>query len=202
MMTAMMNASEDFNTQYKPVKALLIYQSGRKENKHEYASSDNENRQVYVESYDIGKRGNPINAHPLSMAEMVSLSMLFQRTQEMRSNYLKSKGLLPGKVLYINAQTNGFALWYTPPQEVDLFFVPGLKIPNAKAKIPALVWKATKDSLNIYAVKGKGKPNEKTPLYHAPFFNLYENGNVCMGTVNIEIDRFTYLEAFIGKWET
>ena len=74
----MMNVSEDFNTQYKPVKALLIYQSERNKDRHEYRNTDNENTQVYVESYDIGKQGNPINAHPLSMAEMVSLSMLFQ----------------------------------------------------------------------------------------------------------------------------
>jgi PRTRC genetic system protein B len=202
MITTMMNASEDFNTQYKPVKALLIYQSERNKNKHEYASSDNENNQVYVESYDIGKQGNPINAHPLSMAEMVSLSMLFQSTQEMWSNYLKSKGVLPNKILYINSQTNGFAVWYTPPQEVSLYFVPGLKIPNGNAKIPAMVWKATKDSLNVYAVKGKAKPTEKNTLYHAPFFNLYDSGNVCMGTVNIEIDRLTSLEDFMSKWET
>ena len=198
----MMNVSEDFNTQYKPIKALLIYQSERNKDKHEYRSTDNENTQVYVESYDIGKQGNPINAHPLSMAEMVSLSMLFQSTQELHSNYLKSKGLMPNKVLYINPQTNGFAVWYTPPQEASLYFVQGLKIPNGKAKIPGLVWKATKDSLNVYAVKGKAKPTEKTPLFHAPFFNLYDNGNVCMGTVNIEIDRFTSLEDFMTKWET
>lgn len=197
----MMNASEDFNTQYKPVKALLIYQFGRKENKHEYASSDNENRQVYVESYDIGKHGNPINAHPLSMAEMLSLSQLFQSTQELKSNYLKSKGVLPNNILYLNTQSNGFAVWYTPPQEVSLYFVQGLKIRNGKAKIPAMVWKATKDSLNVYAIKGKVKPTEKTALFHAPFFNLHDNGLVCMGTVNIQIDRFTALEEFISKWQ-
>jgi PRTRC genetic system protein B len=198
----MMNVSEDYNTQYKPIKALLIYQTERNTHKEEYAGSENDNQQIYVESYDIGKEGNPINAHPLSMAEMVSLSLLFQSTQELRSNYLKSKGVLPNKVLYLNAQTSGFAVWYTPPQEVSLYFVPGLKIPNGKAKIPALVWKATKDSLNVYAVKGKAKPNEKTPLCHAPFFNIHDNGNVCMGTVNIEIDRFTSLESFMSKWET
>jgi PRTRC genetic system protein B len=197
----MINVSEDFNTQYKPVKALLIYQSERKKDKHEYANSDNENTQIYVESYDIGKHGNPINAHPLSMAEMVSLSMLFQSTQDLRGNYLKSKGVLPGKILYINPQTNGFAVWHTPPQEVTLYFVPGLKIPNGKAKIPALIWKATKDSMNVYAVKGKAKPTEKTSLFHAPFFNLYDTGNVCMGTVNIQIDRYTSLEDFMSKWE-
>ncbi|MBS1527514.1 MAG: PRTRC system protein B [Bacteroidetes bacterium] len=197
----MMNASEDFNTQFKPVKALLIYQSDRKNDNNQYAGSDNENRQVYVESFDIDKQCNPINAHPLSMAEMVSLSLLFQSTQELRSNYLKSKGVLPNKVLYLNAQTNGFAVWYTPPQEVSLYFVPGLKIKNGKAKIPGMVWKATKESLNVYAIKGKVKPGDKTPLFHAPFFNLYDTGNVCMGTVNIQIDRLTSLEDFMTKWE-
>jgi len=197
----MLNASEDFNTQYMPVKALLIYQSGRKENKYEYASSDNENRQVYVESYDIGKFGNPINAHPLSMAEMVSLSQLFQSTKELKSNYLKSKGILPNNVLYLNTQTNGFAVWYTPPQTVSLYFVQGLKIPNGKAKIPTLIWKASKDSLNVYAIKGKSKPSEKANLFHAPFFNIHDNGNVCMGTINIQIDRFTSLEEFMLKWQ-
>lgn len=198
----MMNVSEDFNTQYKPFKALLIYRSERDKDRNEYASNETENTLVYVESYDIGKQGNPINAHPLSKAEMVSLSVLFQSTQELQSNYLKSKGLMPNKVLYLNPQTNGFAVWYTPPQEVSLNFVQGLKIPNAKAKIPSMVWKATKDSLNVYAIKGKVKPTEKSPLYHAPFFNLYETGNVCMGTVNIEIGRFTSLEEFMSKWET
>lgn len=196
----MTNVSKDFNRQYKPTKALLIYQLQQTDN-NGYSSREDNNNHVYVESYDIGRNGNPINAHPLSMQEMVSLSELFQSTQELKGNYLKSKGILPNKVLYINPGGNGFAVWYTPPQEVDLYFVQGLHIPNGKAQIPAMIWKATKDSLNVYAVKGKAKPTDKTTLYQAPFFNIYESGNVCMGTVNISIDRFTNLDEFMGKWE-
>jgi hypothetical protein len=39
-------------------------------------------------------------------------------------------------------------------------------------------------------------------LYHAPFFNLYENGNVCMGTVHVEIESSSCLEDFIRQWQS
>ncbi|NOW95994.1 PRTRC system protein B [Mucilaginibacter sp. SG564] len=194
----MTNISEQFNNQFAPVKALLIYQNQaiQKENYPTDSSAE-----VYVESYDIGKRGQPVNAHPLSIAEMVSLSKLFQSTEELKSNYLKPKGLLPANVLFLDPQAEGYVIWFTPPMAVDLFFVEGLQIPSGKAHIPAMVWKGSKNALNVYALKSKSKPNANTPLYHAPFFNIYENGNVCMGTVQIAIDRFTRLEDFISKWE-
>jgi len=196
----MINISENFNNQFAPVKALLIYQN-QLTVKDEYGYEADRSAQVYVESYDIGKRGQPINAHPLSVAELVSLSKLFQSTEELKSNYLKPKGLLPANVLFLDPQAEGYAIWYTPPMAADLFFVDGLKIPSGKACLPAMVWKADKNSLHIYALKGKSKPNADTTLYHAPFFNIYESGNVCMGTVQLTIDRFTRLEDFMSKWE-
>jgi PRTRC genetic system protein B len=197
----MTNISEQFNNQFAPLKALLIYQS-QLTVKDEYGYESDRNAQVYVESYDIGKHGQPINAHPLSMAEMVTFSKLFQATEELKSNYLKPKGLIPNHVLYLDTQSEGYAVWYTQPRQVPLFFVQDLQIPSGKAHIPAMVWKASKSSLSVYALKGKSKPNANTPLYHAPYFNIYEGGNVCMGTVEIAIDRFTRLEDFITKWET
>lgn len=196
----MKDISEDFNNQFAPIKALLIYQ-GQSTAKDQYGYEADRNQQVYVESYDIGKHSKPVNAHPLSLAEMVSLSKLFQSTEEIKTNYLKPKGLLPTNVLYLDAQTEGYALWYTPAMEAELAFVADLQIPAGKAHIPAMVWKAGKSSLNVYALKGKNKPTANTAMYHAPFFNIYENGNVCMGTVKIEIDRYTRLEDFITKWQ-
>lgn len=195
----MKNICEDFNRRYTPFKALLIYQATPSDN--DYTGDNEQDRQIYVESYDIGKQGFPVNAHPLSVAEMVNLGELLQTTQELQTNHFKSTGILPNKVLYINPHNSGFAVWYTPPQERDLFFVEGLNIPCGKAKIPAMIWKATKDSLNVYAIKGKSKPTEKTPLYHAPYFNVYDSGNVCMGTVRVDIDRFTTLDVLMDKWE-
>jgi len=194
----MKNVSQTFNEQYQPVKALLIYQSVEPE-------SDNYERQpteIYVESYDIGKQGNPINAHPLSIKEMVALSELLQATQELKNNFLQCRGVVPSKLIYVNTQHNGYAIWHTPPQEVSLFFTDSLGIPSGKAKIPAMLWKATKESVQVFAIKGKAKPTVKTPICYAPFFNLSQDGRVCMGTVNINIDRQTCLEDFMALWES
>jgi PRTRC genetic system protein B len=194
----MNNVSQQFNEQYTPVKALLIYQSVEQE-------SDNYERkptEIYVESYDIGKQGNPINAHPLSLKEMTSLSELLQTFTELQNTYLQCKGVIPQNLIYVNAQKNGYAIWYTPPQEIDLFFSDGLGIPSGRAKIPAVLWKATKERLQVFSLKGKAKPNADTPLYYAPLFNLSQDGSVCMGTVNVNIDRQTTLEQFMSQWES
>jgi PRTRC genetic system protein B len=194
----MNNVSHQFNEQYVPVKALLIYNSVVQDTDN-YERKETE---IYVESYDIGKYGNPINAHPLSIKEMDALSQLFQSSTELKNTCLHCKGIIPQRVIHINAQSNGYAIWYTPPKEVNLFFTDNLSIPSGRTKIPALLWKATKDRLQVFSLKGKAKPNINTPLYYAPLFNLSSDGSVCMGTVNINIDRQTYLEYFISQWET
>lgn len=194
----MNNVSQQFNEQYRPIKALLIYKS----TEHISDTHEREGNELYVESYDIGKNGNPINAHPLSVKEMMALSELMQSTQELKNNYLQCKGVLPNKLIYVNGQNNGYAVWYTPPQEVGLYFNETLSIPSGKAKISALLWKATKESLYVFALKGKAKPHADTLLYYAPFFNLAQDGRVCMGTVNIQIDRQTHLEHFMAQWES
>ena len=37
-------------------------------------------------------------------------------------------------------------------------------------------------------------------MHYAPFFNVYENGNVCMVTVNIFIQYSASVEEFIQAW--
>jgi PRTRC genetic system protein B len=195
----MKNITEQFNNRLCPVKALLIYQQ---QGTGETARQDDIEPEIYVESYDIGRHGQPINAHPLSVKEMQELAKVLQSAQEINGSYLKSRGLLSPKVLFINPQVNGSAVWFTQPMEVTLFFTEPLGIPSGKAKIPALVWKADSEKLTLYAIKGKAKPNENTALYHAPFFNIYGNGGVCMGTVNINTGQLTSLEDFMAGWET
>jgi PRTRC genetic system protein B len=194
----MNNVSQQFNEQYLPVQALLIYQSAEQESDN-YEPKPTE---IYVESYDIGKHGNPINAHPLSLKEMGALSELLQATQELQNNYLQCRGVIPPNLIHVNNQNSGYAVWYTPPQAVDLFFTDSLGIASGKTKIPAMLWKATKERLQVFALKGKTKPNVDTPLYYVPLFNLSQDGSVCMGTVNINIDRQTCLEQFMLQWES
>jgi PRTRC genetic system protein B len=185
----MNNITTKFDDVYLPVKALVIYQNQQPEG------------EVYIEAYDMDGRGCPINAHPLDVQESAVLARALDSSEELQREFLKPKKLLSDNILYINPSYDGCVIWYTPAREVDLFFVPELGIPTGKAKVPALLWKADKERLHIYALKTSKKPNEKTQLHYAPFFNIYEDGEVCMGTVNIEIASKTCLEDFISRWE-
>ena len=186
----MENITGLFQNVYLPHKALLFYRSIK------------EDGSVYVEAYDSDEKGFLINAHPLSLSESEALADTLHDSAELKKDFLKSKGLLPENVLYINAGKNGYAIWYTQAQTVPLFFQEDLGVPNGKAHVPALIWKASKKELSIYAIVDETNPTEKTLLYYAPFFNIYKNGRVCMGTVDIDIDSKCCLEEFIALWES
>jgi PRTRC genetic system protein B len=196
----MKNITQQFNSGFEPFKALLIYRYDKAEEINQF-QMDEKRTEIYVESFDIGSNGKPINAHPLNEKEMSALSELLQTTQEVKNGYLKSKGLLPANVLYVNQHANGYAVWYTPPQEANLFFVDGLNIPSGKFHVPPMLWKANADHLSVYGLTGKTKPNMNTKLCHAPYLNIYGSGQVCMGTVQIDIGKSTCLEEFMKTWE-
>lgn len=178
------------NDIYLPQKALIIYK--------QVSGEDND---LYIESYDMDETGKPINAHPLSVEECNALFQAFDTSNERDRGFLISKGLLPEKLLYLYPSKQGHAIWYTPPQQVKLLFKDSLTIPCGLAHIPAMVWKADGEYLQVFAIKGRKKPVSDTPLYHAPYFNLYEDGKVCMGTVDINIEKNCCLEDFMSLWE-
>jgi len=132
------------NDIYLPVKALIIFKNEK-------------NSGYYVESYDMDNNGCPINAHPLSVLEAHDLAETLDSSPEAKQAHLMSKGLLPDNVLFINSNRDGFVIWFTPPMEVNLFFRTDLSIPDGTAKIPAMVWKASKKSLQVYALKDRKK---------------------------------------------
>ncbi|OXA99150.1 PRTRC system protein B [Flavobacterium oncorhynchi] len=177
-----------FGTLYYPKSALVFYQ----------ARTDND---VYVEHFDMDKNGNPVNAHPLTEREANALAKSLQTERVVDKAFLSPKGIVPTNILHFNPSENGKVLWYSKAQEKELFFVKTLGIPSAKAKIPTLLWHADKQHLYLFALANNGRPKEQSFLYHAPFFNVYENGNVCMGTVDVNIKKSTSLEEFISAWE-
>lgn len=186
---AMKDITTSLGTLYSPVKAFVVYQKNSAE------------KSIYVEAYDMDKNGCPINAHPLSLRESTQLAGALDTSEELTRRFLKPSGLLPKKVVYLNPEQGGCAIWYTPAQKVDLFFVEGLGITNGKASVPPLLWKASKNTLHIYAMDTDTQINEQTALYHAPFFNVYKDGKVCLGTVSVNIQADCLLEEFIYLWE-
>lgn len=184
----MKNITDKLEAIYLPKKALVIYESA------------NEREGVYVEAYDMDKRGNPVNAHPLSVQETIALADCLNSAREVRTDYLGCEGLLPERLLHVNTY-RGCAVWHTPPQQVNLLFTENLGIPCGMAAVPALLWKADRNKLSLFALNTKGKPKAETTLYRAPFFNVYEDGEVCMGTVDTDFTDTENITEFMERWE-
>lgn len=178
-----------FGTLYHPKSALVFYET------------KGANTDVYVEHFDMDKNGNPINAHPLTEREAKVLARALQTEKDKDKAFLKSNGILPTNILHINPSEKGTVLWYTKTQRRQLYFVDGLDIPNGLAYVPPMIWFASKNSLSVFALASARRPTEKTPLYFSPFFNSYEDGKVCMGTVSIEIKNSVSVEDFVKVWE-
>jgi PRTRC genetic system protein B len=174
---------------YHPAAAIVVF-------KQEDSDID-----LYLEHYDMDESGCPVNPRPLTVKEAQGLSKALDTRKAAAKAFLKPKGLLPSNVLHINPAENGSVIWYTKPQARKLYFTESLGLSPQELPLPALVWAADKTRLFIYALKGKSKPRLNTPLYSAPFFNLYRKGNVCMGSVDVRISQSATLEDFTAAWE-
>ncbi|QIH34521.1 PRTRC system protein B [Sphingobacterium sp. DR205] len=182
--------TQDFENLYYPICALVVYQTKGIET------------DVYVEHFDMDANGNPVNAHPLTVREADSLAKSLRIEQEKESAFLKPKTILPSNVLSLDPNTEkGTVIWHTKAQVRDLFFIESLGIPNGKAYVPPMLWKASKSSLTVFALKSNRRPTLKSKLQHAPFFNVYEDGKVCLGTIKIDIKNSTSVEEFLQAWE-
>jgi len=188
----MKDITQNFGTLYHPTNALVFYQN------------DERNIETYVEHFDMDKNGNPINAHPLTEreAETLAKALIVKTQKEKNQDFLKPKGILPTNILQINPNIeNGSVIWYTKSMIRKFYFTENLEIPNGMAEVPAMLWFANKRSLKIFALSSNRRPTEKTHLFYAPFFNVYVDGNVCMGTVDVNIQNTNSLEEFTTKWE-
>lgn len=182
--------TQDFDSLYYPICALVVYQEKGNE------------PDVYIEHFDMDAYGNPINAHPLTVREADNLAKSLMVEQEKESAFLKPKSILPSNVLSLDPSTeNGTVIWHTKSQKRELFFVDSLGIPNGKAYVPPMLWKASKSSLTVFALKSNRRPTLNTQLYHCPFFNIYADGKVCLGTIKVSIKKSASVEEFIQEWE-
>lgn len=174
---------------YFPTNAILIYQN-----------NSEKGNDYYLEVFDILNNGRPANGRPLSEKEANDLGIMLQISNRQQKNHLQPTSLLPENILHLDYK-KGEVVWYTPASKRRLLFTEELEIPDGNACIPAMVWKADLQTLHVYALKEKERPTEKTKLFLAPFFNIYDDGKLCTGTIDIDFSDVHSLEDFIQTWE-
>jgi PRTRC genetic system protein B len=95
-----------------------------------------------------------------------------------------SRSLAPENLLCCEA---GRLIWWTPSARRLIFFDTGNKkfdneVGGKEVLHPALLFVAEERTLFVFALKSNARPNGKTPLFAAPYFNLYERGAMCAGS--------------------
>ena len=112
----------------------------------------------------------------------------------------------PGVILHELAHTfnktwpghdRGMMAWWRPAQTRHLYFHKSTNIPSGPAPVPAMLFMVQRRGLSVWALDVKERPEPKTRLYHAPFFNTMRDG-VCLGNMRLPS---TATPADIEKWE-
>jgi len=151
-----------------------------------------------VEHFTINKQGIPCNAHPLSVQEANRLARSLEIADE--KNFLTPKSMLGTEILSFDP-IKSKVIWYTKAQVRQLYFTSNLGLNDGSAFAPPMLWIADRQSLYVFALLSNRRPVLNTEIYHAPFFNIYESGNVCMGTVDINLQGIDTVEEFTRTWE-
>lgn len=106
--------------------------------------------------------------------------------------------LLPAHLLGKGAD---HLVWYRPAMKKNQWFdCAQLGKVTALLPIPATVWLAQplQGELYVFALRNDDRPDRTTKLFQAPFFNVWDNGRVCIGNAM----KPTGPEALIPeKWE-
>jgi PRTRC genetic system protein B len=113
---------------------------------------------------------------PLELDALTALTQLMIGEQ--------STDFIPVELLSLGPDS---MVWYVPPGRRTLYFnAPNsVGICNAKVELPMMVFAVKGSEMFLYTCKGKDRPTPETPLLTAPFFNVWGQGNLCIGSAKI-----------------
>ena len=113
-------------------------------------------------------------------------------------------GEIPDNLLYCDTRKGMETyVWYNPPQTRTRLFDKSLGLENGKYKVPGTLYVVKNNELSVFCFKGK-KPSQHDVLLGVPYFNVYQNGKVCMGSsvaVIPDTDKLSY-DSILNAWES
>ena len=187
-----MNAmTELLTSSYKPVVAITVFRATNE------VSGQGE---YYLESHDITEEGQVMAGKPLQVQTLTDMVDVFF---DERKNQAVVKGILTENILgYANLPGGNYRLvWYRPEELRVVHFTAQHKIPTTKCCVPATVYVADRNSLDVYALKSNTRPKENTKLMHAPYFNVADDGGVCLGSAKVDKPKELTYSNLMKYWE-
>jgi PRTRC genetic system protein B len=162
-------------------KAILLYEGGG----HSYAT-------VHDAVFD------GVNKQSIGTGRPVDIAMLGTLVDALGRN-ASVGGFLPSNVLSVGFDS---IVWWVKPASRRVFFKTDEEIIGDRSEIvphPGLLFGVnSRGGWSVCAVKGTKRPESDTPICQAPYFNVWNTGNICTGTV--ETPNGTTVDD-IAKWE-
>ena len=127
------------------------------------------------------------NRRPVILAGK-PLTLRASRTilSSLSKNAVGGGGYLPECVLMANGDE---MMWYEPPQVRHLGFKVLREASEQKlgtlagpAPTPGVIFHVSGNDWRVFAYTAEGRPTPETLLFHAPTFNTYEDGRICVGS--------------------
>ncbi|BDC45345.1 PRTRC system protein B [Paraburkholderia terrae] len=90
---------------------------------------------------------------------------------------------LPSTVLGV---TSAAVTWWCPPAARRVFFsCREIGERSAVVHHPGLIFQASAEGFRVFAVKGDARPEPSTLLFEPPYFNTWNEGQICIGTAKV-----------------
>jgi PRTRC genetic system protein B len=145
--------------------ALLIYKGGQ---------------QSFVTHHSIIRQDGAVPT--LGPAQPLTVTFLDSLLRSLRRN--TDTEVLPENVL---ARGDQSLTWWTPRGARQMFYRSAdgkcVELNGRIFPVPPLVWQVSRGSLAVRALLENKRPGAKTKLAFAPFWNISNNGTVCLGSM-------------------
>lgn len=176
--------TEESAATYIPKAALVVFK--------------NENNDSFLELHSIRRDGSMAEGRPVSMKFIQTLLEGF--SSEYRS---VPHGTIPPNMLYCDTRAGKETyVWYNPPMKRQRFFSENLGLEDGVYHVPGTLYVVKGNTLYVFCFEGK-KPKMNAKALGVPYFNVYDNGRVCMGSAHPKIpdtERLSY-EDIMDAWE-
>jgi PRTRC genetic system protein B len=172
--------------------AILIY---KKVNGSRYSNS--QDQAVYASLHSVNDVGTPAKPNVQIMAGTpLTQNALIELMGSISDTYTDNMELLPENVLSFSPR---HLIWWMPAGNKSIFFRnKEIGTRSANTPTPSLLFIISGGQWYIFALKDNTRPNKDTILYHAPYFNVYDGGLICVGTAAIPKTLST---TKIPEWE-
>lgn len=172
------------NKRLFPKRAIIVYS----DNKRSYQP------RFYLESREIESRnGKAVLGAPRPLTDNI-LKDIARAYMKDHSANMDFGRIVPEHILHgSNKPGQTIVIWYRPAMLRNLNLgniCKGVKkickgVKKGAAYVPATLYVILNRELYIYALMTDERPKPDTKLYNAPFGNIYESGNVCLGTARV-----------------